>query len=102
MVIAVVFVVRHVHSISEDGGAPVQDHLSGEPVEITPDTIVTAGVGQGHTPLTGVIGHPHTGETGAGADDIDQGVYVAVLKCLRINGTNKEAIITVISLRSQS
>ena len=78
MVIVVVFVVRHIHSISEDGGALVQDHLSGEPVEIIPDTIVTAGVGQGHIPLTGVIGHPHTGETGAEEKDTDQGVYVTV------------------------
>ena len=70
--------VRHIHSISEDGGAPAQDHLSGEPVEITPDTIVTAEVGQGHIPLTGVVGPPHTGETGAGEDDIDQGGYVTV------------------------
>ena len=70
--------VRHIHSISEDGGALVQDHLSGEPVEITPDTIVTAGVGQGHIPLTGVGGPPHTGETGAGEADIDQGGYVTV------------------------
>ena len=67
--------VRQNHSISEDGGAPVQDHLSGE---IIPDTIVTAGVGQGHIPLTGVIGHPHTGETGAEEKDTDQGVYVTV------------------------
>ena len=66
--------VQQNHSISEDAGAPVQDHLSDDPVEIAPGTIVTAGVGQGHIPLTGIIGPPHTEETGAGEEDTDQGM----------------------------